>query len=208
MTLALLPGSRIGEIEKHLPVMLETVDAIAPAGQTEVVIPAANDRALVAINRILARRATRGAKREARTVVQSGGARDLLRRADCAVVASGTATLEAALANCPTVLVYKASPLFAFIARRVIRGIRFIGLANIIWDKSRSVRGETPPVSEVPMPELLQENFTVENLTRELRPLLTDAAVRAKARERLAGAMSLLNGEGDAIGRIAEIVAC
>ena len=206
MTLALLPGSRIGEIEKHLPVMLEMVDAIAPAGQTEVVIPAANDRALVAINRILARRAARGARREARTVVQSGGARDLLRRADCAVVASGTATLEAALANCPTVLVYKASPLFAFIARRVIRGIRFIGLANIIWDRSRSVRGETPPVSEAPMPELLQENFTVENLTRELRPLLTDAAVRAKARERLAGAMSLLNGEGDAIGRIAEIV--
>ena len=123
-------------------------------------------------------------------------------RADCAVVASGTATLEAALANCPTVLVYKASPIFAFIARRVIKGVRFLGLANIIWDKSLAAKGVAAPVTDAPMPELLQENLTVDGLKRELLPLLTDQTARERAKARLASAMALLSSDGDAIGRI------
>ena len=119
-------------------------------------------------------------------------------------MASGTATLEAALANCPTVLVYKAAPIFAFIARRVIRGIRFLGLANIIWDKSLAAKGVTAPLADAPMPELLQENFTVENLKALLGPLVSDETVREKAKKRLSEAVDLLRSDGDAIGRIAD----
>lgn len=204
LLLALLPGSRAGEISKHLPVMLETVRQIrrnSPDLALCAVIPAANDKAHALILKFMSRLRLDGVS------VQQGGARDLLRRADCAVVASGTATLEAALARCPTILVYKAAPLFAFVARRVIKGVRFIGLANIIWDKSLAAKGIVPSVSEAPMPEILQENLTVENLKERLLPLLEDEQCREEARKRLAAAMDLLRGVGnDAIGRISELV--
>ena len=230
LTLALLPGSRLGEIEKHLPVMLKVLESLVSkesgngggtgdsCGAFEVVIPAANERALAAINRIVSSRFSSLPLLPSSLFpppssllslpfppkVQLGGARELLRRADCAVVASGTATLEAALANCPTVLVYKAAPIFAFIARRVIRGIRFLGLANIIWDKSLAAKGVTAPLADAPMPELLQENFTVENLKALLGPLVSDETVREKAKKRLSEAVDILRSDGDAIGRIAD----
>ena len=103
-TLALLPGSRVGEIERNLPVMLEAAGLLPEniAKDLSYVIPAANDAANGAIRKIISSARTR-----VEAKVQSGGARELLRSAECAVVASGTATLEAALARCPTVLVYK-----------------------------------------------------------------------------------------------------
>ena len=182
---AVLPGSRLGEIEKHLPTLL---DAVAPMEGVEVVIPAANDRARSAIDRIVASRGSRA-------VVQSGGARELLLRADVAAVASGTATLEAALAKCPTVLVYRVSPLLAFILRRAITGVKHVGLANIIAEKSGA---------ECPMPELLQENFTAEATRSWLEKWLRDPAERRKASDALAKAVALLSADGDSYAKIAE----
>lgn len=202
VTLALLPGSRLVEIEKHLPVMLETLKSLNLPSNFRVEIPAANDRAYAAITRIVSDKSF--FILHSSLFISHGGARELLLRADCAVVASGTATLEAALAGCPTVLVYRASPLFAFIARRVIRGIRFVGLANIIWDKTLSALGTPPPMEDAPMPELLQENLTVDNLGKALQPLLEDSSVREKYTERLDSAMKMLESRGeDAIGEIA-----
>jgi len=115
-------------------------------------------------------------------------------------VASGTATLEAALARCPTALVYAVSPLFAWIARRVIKGVRHIGLANVIAEKSG-----TPP----PMPELLQEAFTPEAVAGRLSAWLADPAARAAAVAALDSTMALLKSDGDALGNAArEILAC
>lgn len=125
--------------------------------------------------------------------VRLGGARQLLREAHCAAVASGTATLEAALARCPTVLVYAVSPLLAWFARRVITGVHYIGLANVIWEKSGGTG--TPP-----MPELLQEAFTPEAVAARLGPLLADTAARAAAVRRLDAAMARLHSDGDALG--------
>ena len=115
--------------------------------------------------------------------VVRGGARDLLRRVDCAAVASGTATLEAALARCPTVLVYAVSPLLAWFARRVITGVKHIGLANVIAEKS----GVEPP-----MPELLQEAFTPEAVAAQLSAWLDDAEARARASRALDDVMARL----------------
>ena len=187
--LAVLPGSRIGEIRRHLPRLLKALEILRAKGAAEglgVVIPAANERADAEIRRIL------GAAGEECEVTR-GGARDLLRRATCAVVASGTATLEAALARCPTVLVYAVSPLLAWFARRVITGVRHIGLANVIWEKSG---GE----GEAPMPELLQEDFTPEAVAERLEQWLGSEDARAAARRRLDGAMALLQSDGDALG--------
>ena len=195
--LAILPGSRLGEIEKHMPILLDVVTELcAPSaplcGKVKIVIPAANDRAYDAIT---AR--TSQAPRTLRISVTHGGARTALRDADAAVVASGTATLEAALAGCPTVLVYKVGWLFAFLARRFIRGIRHIGLANIIAEKSGR---------PCPMPELVQEDFTAEKVLATLRPLLEHEEANAVARKLLAETMKLLASDGGAIARIADAI--
>ena len=193
-TLAILPGSRMGEIEKHMPVLLQVIEKLKSlclgVSVLKVVIPAANDKAYRAILSYVSRLASSACSVE----IRRGGAREVLRRADAAVVASGTATLEAALAGCPTVLVYRVGWLFAFLARRFIKGVKHIGLANIIAEKAGT---------ECPMPELLQENFTAENVLAQLKPLLTDATANADARQALAETMRLLKSDGGAISRIA-----
>lgn len=184
-TVALLPGSRIGEIQRILPRLLDAVSIMSAAAMPpfRIVIPAANGAARREIERIVGRR-TDLPKIE----VQSGNARALLRTATCAAVASGTATLEAALARCPTVLVYAVSPLLAWFARRVITGVRHIGLANVVAEKC----GFEPP-----MPELLQEAFTAEAVAARLKTWLSDAAVRRDAVEKLDAAMRHLKADGE-----------
>ena len=198
-TLAVLPGSRLGEIEKHLPVLLEVVETLqAEMPDLKVVIPAANDRAYTAITSQTSQTSrTSQTSQTSRVSVTHGGARAALRDADAAVVASGTATLEAALAGCPTVLVYKVGWLFAFLARRFIKGIRHIGLANIIAEKAGK---------QCPMPELLQEDFTAEKVLAVLRPLLEHEEANAIARALLNETMKLLRSDGGAIARIADRV--
>lgn len=185
---ALLPGSRLGEIARNLPVMLA---ALAQLPKVHAVIPAANAKARSAIEKVLAKFGG-----SAQLTVQTGGARELLLRAECAVVASGTATLEAALARCPTVLVYRVSALLAWFARRVIREITHIGLINIVWEKSGRVGAE-------PMPELLQEDFTAEAVAATLRPWLTDATARRQAVAHLEATVQTLGTDGDALARVA-----
>lgn len=190
--LAVLPGSRMGEIEKHLPVLLEVVEKLQrEIPDLKVVIPAANDRAYAAITSQTSR--TFRTSQTSRVSVTHGGARAALRDADAAIVASGTATLEAALIGCPTVLVYRVNWLFAAIMRRLIKGVRHLGLANIIAEKAGV---------PCPMPELLQEGFTVENILQYVRPWLTDPVANAVARQALDDTMKLLKSDGGAIERI------
>lgn len=189
--LALLPGSRIGEIERNLPVMLESANAL---GKVRVVIPASNDKALAKIREIVD-----GAKCAHRVEVVAGGARELLCRAWCAVVASGTATLEASLAKCPTVLVYKVSAVFAWIARRVIRGISHIGLINIIWEKA----GRGNPF---PMAELLQEDFTPLAVANIVGGWLSSDIARNEAVRRLDEAVALLEADKSAYAQIVDAI--
>ncbi|MBR1920380.1 MAG: hypothetical protein IJ829_00075 [Kiritimatiellae bacterium] len=193
---ALLPGSRLGEIEKHLPTLL---DAVAPLKGVRVVIPAANGRARAAIERIVARRTSSLPAGQAigGLVVQAGGARELLRRADVAAVASGTATLEAALARCPTVLVYKVSALLAAFLRRAITGVKHVGLVNVIAEKAGL---------ECPMPELLQDDFTADSTRRRLESWLTDPAARGLTVAKLETVLGKLENVGDSYARIAEFL--
>lgn len=186
--LAVLPGSRTGEIEKILPVLMR---ALKRLDGVSAVIPAANPRSAEAIAKVLKDFPDADVK------VQSGGARELLLRSDMAVVASGTATLEAALAGCPTVLVYKVGKLLGWFARMVIKDIRHVGLVNIIAEKAGV---------ECPMPELLQEDFTVDAVTERLKRWVDDDAALEAASEKLKKTVRLLESGGDAVGRIADAV--
>jgi len=188
--LAILPGSRLGEIRHHLPTMRNVVRTLRKeVAGLKVVIPAANERA----ERLL--RSLAGG--EPGVEIRRGGARELLRVADAAVVASGTATLEAALAACPTVLVYRVGWFLAMVARHVITGVRHVGLANVIAEKAGV---------DCPMPELLQERFTADNVLGCLRPYLTDSAARARAARQLEDTMSLLSSNGDSIANITQFL--
>ncbi len=186
---ALLPGSRLGEIARILPTMLAALGLLE---NVRAVIPAAHARAKQAIERVLA--ATPGAPK---VDVRLGGARELLLSADCAIVASGTATLEAALARCPTVLVYKVDPFLAWFARRVIKEISHIGLVNVVWEKM----GREGPE---PMPELLQGAFTPLATASLLKRWLTDESAHAAAVSALDGIVRKLETDGDSLSRIVD----
>jgi len=184
--IALLPGSRKGEIERILPVLLEAVRGLS----ARVVIPAATPRARKQIEAILK-------TSDVPVTLQDGGARELLKRAQCAAVASGTATLEAALARCPTALVYCTGAAQAWLLRRMIKGVKHVGLANIIWEKCAMSASE-----EAPMPELLQENFTSANVRSYLEQWLSDPTARKEAVRRLDAAMVYLTSEGEPLARV------
>lgn len=186
--IAFLPGSRLGEIRRNLPTLLEASEHLR---NVRIVIPAANDHAYREIEKMMAGRERRYRSLE----LQLGGARDVLLKANMAVVASGTATLEAALARCPTILVYRVNPVLAVFARRVIKGVKHIGLANIIWEKT----GHGDPM---PMKELLQDDFTAANVVSGILELLDSDEEREKAVAALDRAMKLLEGDSDAFGRI------
>ena len=212
LTLALLPGSRIGEIDRNLPTLLEVVAVLAAefGDRLRFVFPAANRLAFDRIVSIMGAYRTKTVVYpkegvgEIKNAVETklGGAREVLRAADAAVVASGTATLEAALARCPTVLVYRVSAALAWFARRVIKEITHIGLVNIVWEKT----GPHPVDEQAPMPELIQEAFTPEAVVDVVRPWLVDAAKREAAVKRLDATVRRLGTTGHAIARIAELV--
>ena len=91
---------------------------------------------------------------------------EILNLCDAAIVTSGTATLETALWNVPQVVCYKAHPISYLIAKYLVQ-IKFISLVNLIVDK------------EI-VKELIQKDYTSENVLREVDLLLTDEKTRRK----------------------------
>ena len=197
---ALLPGSRLGEIRGILPTLLEAVRGL----DCRCVIPAANAQARAEIEREVER--WRGAGSGCPPVeIRVGGAREAFAEAACAAVASGTATLEAAFAHCPTVLVYRVGRILAFLARRLIK-IKHVGLANIVWECCRGGGDASAlasdPLGGYPMLELLQEDMTVKNVRKSIENFISDDKLRLIASSRLAEATDLMRTDGDSISKI------
>ena len=122
---AVLPGSRRREIEAHSSPFLQAARVIAArAGPGNRLVVALPDEEKAAVFRRVVPRT------DARLLV--GRTRRLLRAARVALVASGTATLEAGLLGTPAVVAYRVHPLTYFIGRRLVRGVRFISLVNLV----------------------------------------------------------------------------
>jgi len=189
--IALLPGSRASEITRLLPRLLSAAALLDQrlGGDCSFIIPAPTPK-MRALGETVAA-ATR--TRPQRLCFVDGQARQVMLQAHAAAVASGTATLEACLMRCPTVLVYAASTVTYLAARFVIKGVKHLGLANIIAGR------------EV-MPELLQNAFTPQRLAELLGRYLTDADVRAAALADLDATNARL-GAGNASARAAEAIA-
>jgi lipid-A-disaccharide synthase len=152
-TLALLPGSRRQEIRRIWPPMLaaaRTLKAQHPALRLVLPVAPTIDRALL------------GEVPDVELV--EGSAPEVLAGADAAIVASGTATLEAALALTPLVVVYRTSWLSWWIGRMLVR-VKFVSLVNLL--AGRGV-----------VPELLQADCTGERIAAAVEPLLSSTQER------------------------------
>jgi lipid-A-disaccharide synthase len=119
-----------------------------------------------------------------------GAVYDALASADCAIVASGTATVEAALLGTPMVVIYRVAPLTAAILRRMVR-TPDVGMVNLIAGRRVA-------------PELIQHDFTPEKVAAEMGRLLDSPEAREEMRRALAEVRAKL-GSGGAIERAAEI---
>jgi lipid-A-disaccharide synthase len=159
-----LPGSRPGEIRRLAAVFGEAIGRIAKSRPIDLVLPTLPGR----LEQVAA--AVKHWPLKPRIVTGEAEKYSAFRRARAALAASGTVTLELALAHVPTVAGYRVSMLEAPIARALLRGISVI-MPNIV-------------LNENVVPEFLQENCTAEKLAAALLPLLADTPER---RRQLAG---------------------
>jgi lipid-A-disaccharide synthase len=202
--IALLPGSRAKEIGDNLPEMLSAARTLAlrgprsssPRKEFEFIIP------LAPTLNASQRKMLAGLVKhhgEGLPVQLVEDARAALMHARASVVASGTATVEAALIGNPFVVVYRVSPLTYEIARRVVK-VPYVAMANLIAGK-------------LVVPELIQADFTAGNIVRQIESLLPDGPPRESMMKELARFRGLLtpgeSGPGDevetAISRVAGI---
>ncbi|MCC7194108.1 MAG: lipid-A-disaccharide synthase [Gemmatimonadaceae bacterium] len=174
--LALFPGSRPQEIARHAEGFTAVArDLIRRRPGLNVVVSAAGSSEL-RLGDIPHR-------------VVHGASFDVLRAADAALCKSGTTTIEAAIAGCPSAIVYRVNPLTYAIVRRIVT-VRHIGLVNIVAGKDV-------------VPEFVQDAFVPGTVADALEPLL-DASSPARARmvEGLADVRARLGTPG-ASGRVA-----
>ncbi len=151
--LAVLPGSRRGEVDTLLPVFLDTIEAIhAKRSDIQFLIPAANAHRLAQIKALLAD--ANNAEARLPIKVTQGTSRDAMIASDVILLASGTATLEAMLCKRPMVAAYKLAPLTYKIMQRLYKA-PFFTLPNLL-------------ANEAIIPELLQEEVNAENMSNQL----------------------------------------
>ena len=186
--IALLPGSRKQEISYILKPLLEAARMMEESRPDLSFIIPVPERRLPLVEEILQK-----AKNAPRNLsVITGQVREVLKQADAAFVASGTATLEAALLGCPTVLVYRGGFLNYQLVRMLIR-VPWFGIANIISGK------------EI-MPERLQTHMRPVELVATIDPLMNDTPGRAAMLDHFQTLEKEL-GAGSPAARVAKIIA-
>jgi len=165
-TVALLPGSRKGEVSRLLPDMLKAAriltEKISPV---QFLLPVADTLDVSWMNALIA-----GANSPEIRLVQ-GATYDAVAAADVAIVVSGTATLETALLGTPLIVIYSVSALTYMIGRMLI-SVEHIGLVNIVAGKSVA-------------PELIQHEANPERIAAEVLKILNDAGRRKVMQEEL-----------------------
>ena len=178
---ALLAGSRKGEISRMMPVCMEVADRLsALPGWEDVhfVVAGAPARSEADYAPWIGGRP--------RVDLVFGRTYDVLKFADAAVINSGTASLEAVLTGTPQVVCWSTSPLTAWIARHVFRvmdHIKYISLGNLCLDR-------------LAFRELVQEDFTADAVTAEVQRLVQDDAYRGKMLADYADIRQSLGGSG------------
>ncbi|MBE7524385.1 MAG: lipid-A-disaccharide synthase [Burkholderiales bacterium] len=158
---ALLPGSRLSEVEMHAAVVIDAARRIAKSRpDARFLVPLVSRATREAFEQAIWREDAR----ELPMTLLYGHANDALRAADVGIVASGTATLEAALARCPHVIFYRVSAITARLVRPRLL-VPWVGLPNVL-------------AGRFVVPELVQEDATGENLAVAALNLFDDTVAR------------------------------
>ena len=180
---ALLPGSRMSEVSRLAPIMIEAARRLqVQRSDVQFVIPAANSKLKVYLESLLFEGAIN-------IDVVEGHSRDILSLCYCTVLASGTAALEAAMFAKPMVVMYKVAKLEEWYAARTMQ-VEHFSMPNHLL---------SPP----PIPELIQENATVENTVLELQKLLDQPDYYAELEGQLSTIAPSLNLDTGALASAA-----
>ncbi len=180
--IAVLPGSRKGEISRMMPVCMEIADKL----KCKVLVAGAPGR-------------SEGDYRiEGHPNVKLifGRTYDILKYADAAIINSGTASLEAALIGTPQLVCWSTTKLTAFVADKilhVLRNVKYISLGNLI-------------VNSLVFKEFIQDDFNVRNVLTELAILCSDSEYRSRMEESYREIRSRLGGKGASDGIAAAMI--
>ncbi|MEO8506750.1 MAG: lipid-A-disaccharide synthase [Betaproteobacteria bacterium] len=183
---ALLPGSRLSEIEMHADLVLETAARLFEArDDARFLVPFVTRATRDAFENAMHRS---GHERLPITLLY-GHAEDALRAADVGIVASGTASLEAALARCPHIIFYRVSRLTGWLVLRKLL-LPYVGLPNVLAGK-------------FVVPEFLQEHATPRNLAQAALNLFDDSVTRRRLEALFAGFAAELHADTGALAAAA-----
>ena len=154
--LSILPGSRKTEVSRLLPTFLDALEKLVADGyKFQGVMPIAKDSLLPLFEQYKDRLDALPIQ------LIDGKSHEILKASDYCLLSSGTATLEAMLCKLPMVVTYKLSKISAFVARLFIKGHSYFAFPNIFYG------------DEI-VSELIQENFTSENIVKEVKRLFDE----------------------------------
>lgn len=182
-TIAMLPGSRKGEIEHHLPLMREAAERLHAERGTQFFCVRASTIEQKTIEAAFVD-ATMGVP------IVDAERYDAVHAADLVWTASGTATLETALLGIPMIVIYRMSWLTYRVARRLVR-VPHIGMVNLLAEERL-------------VPELIQDDANADRLVAESRSLIDDKQRRSVIVGKLKELRQRLGTPG-AAGRVADI---
>ncbi len=185
--IGLFPGSRKREIAKLFPVLLEAAATLGRAHpEYRFIVSAASAKLAVTMAEMLAKHPVPNVS------IETGTVYDLMRRCTCGAVASGTATLEAAILGLPHCLIYKVAAPTYHVGKRLVK-VPYLGIVNLL-------------AGRLVVTELIQHACTGAAISQALEALATSPAACHQLQSALAAVVHAL-GSGDAYGRAAELIA-
>lgn len=173
--IGLVPGSRIQEIRKMLPLFLEVAQRLAAVGDYGFLVPQASSIELEEYKKL-------DPEIESKVTLCEGDTYSLISACDLILATSGTVTLEGAILGTPMLICNKGSSLTYF-AFRLLSKVRYLGLPNIL--KNQEI-----------CPEFLQNDANVDRLFDSVRTLLADGDLLAKQKKQLDEVRELLGEQG------------
>lgn len=186
ITIGLLPGSRSGEIWRHLPILLETAHLLSGTRKDlKFLVSIAPSMKKSWVQEIVDKHPG-----TASVELMPGPVKEVFEKSMLVIAASGTVTLEAAIYGIPTVIIYRVSPVSSFLGKLMIR-VKFVGLANLI-------------AGEAVSPELLLDQANPGHIAEVVINMLKDMKTLDRMRHKFALIRKALGSPGVSV-RTADI---
>jgi lipid-A-disaccharide synthase len=180
--ITLMPGSRVKEVRMNLPTILEAAAQLGSAYEFQLPVAATLDRSF--LESLLSQHLIdQNPKQSKITLVPES--LPALAHSRAGIIASGTATVEAAMIGTPFVMVYRVSPLTYMLGKPRVK-VPYFAMVNLI-------------AGQEVVPELVQQDFTAENVVEHLREILPDGAERDRMLAGLASVRHQLRPPADAV---------